>query len=451
VSPLLVLLLLYSLGLIVLGAWVGRHVKQSADFFVAGRSLGPGLLFCTFLAANVGAGATITATGYGYSHGLAAWWWNGSAGLGSLVLAFWVGPRLWRQAEQHGFLTVGDFLEYHFGRSVRALAATFIWLGSFLILCGQLRGAAEVLQQAAGWSIGLGAFVSAIATVGYFVSGGLTSAARVNAVQLAIKIAGFAIVGIATMQVTPSLGPTIADSGLAPTDSVGWPLLFLLAPAFFLSPGLVQKAYGARDTAALRKGVALNGIALLAFAWLPVLFGLSARALHPDLARPEMALPTLLTADLPPAVGMIGMVAVFSAVGSSADAVLFILATSGARDFYRGVLRPHATDTEVLRTARILAVIGGVIGYLLTFLLDSVVSALTIFYSVMIVTLFAPILGGLYLPRAGRWSALAAMLVGVGTLAATHLATDGAGYGWAQPSFLGLVASGLTYLVLAVF
>ena len=96
-------------------------------------------------------------------------------------------------------------------------------------------------------------------------------------------------------------------------------------------------------------------------------------------------------------------------------------------------------------------VIGGVIGYLLTFLLDSVESALTIFYSVMIVTLFAPILGGLYLPRAGRWSALAAMLVGVGTLAATHLATGGMGYGWAQPSFLGLVASGLTYLVLAVF
>ena len=43
------------------------------------------------------------------------------------------------------------------------------------------------------------------------------------------------------------------------------------------------------------------------------------------------------------------------------------------------------------------------------------------------------------------------MLVGVATLAPTHLATGGAGYGWAQPSFLGLVASGLTYLILAVF
>jgi Na+/proline symporter len=71
------------------------------------------------------------------------------------------------------------------------------------------------------------------------------------------------------------------------------------------------------------------------------------------------------------------------------------------------------------------------------------------FYSLMVVTLFAPILGGLYLPRAGRWGALAAMLVGVATLITTHLATGGVGYGWAAPHFLGLMAGGLAYLVLS--
>ena len=450
-SPLLGLLLAYSAALIVLGAWAGRHVRTSADFFVAGRTLGPGLLFSTFLAANIGAGSTLGATGYAYSHGLAAWWWNGSAGIGSLVLAFWVGPRLWRQAQQHGFLTVGDFLEHHFGREVRTLAAAFIWMGSFLILCGQLRAAAEVLEVAAGWSIGLGAFVSAVATVAYFVAGGLISAAWVNRVQLAFKLTGFAVVGWFAFGLAGDLAPLTADSSFWRSDNAGWPFLFLLAPAFFLSPGLVQKAYGARDTSALRRGVAMNGLVLMVFAWLPVLLGLTARALHPDLPRPEMALPTLLAEDVPAAVGALGMASVFTAVTSSADAVLFMLATSGARDFYRGVLRPQASDADVLRTARVVAVLGGVIGFLLTFVLESVESALTIFYSVMIVTLFAPILGGLYLPRAGRWSALAAMLVGVGTLAATHLATGGVGYGWAQPSFLGLVASGFTYLVLAVF
>ena len=67
----------------------------------------------------------------------------------------------------------------------------------------------------------------------------------------------------------------------------------------------------------------------------------------------------------------------------------------------------------------------------------------------MVVTLFAPILGVLLLPRAGRWGALAAMLVGVATYSTTYLATGGAGYGWAEPHFIGLVASAAAYFLLA--
>jgi hypothetical protein len=43
------------------------------------------------------------------------------------------------------------------------------------------------------------------------------------------------------------------------------------------------------------------------------------------------------------------------------------------------------------------------------------------------------------------------MLVGVATLIATSLATGGQGWGWAEPHFLGLVASSLTYFLLAAF
>jgi solute:Na+ symporter, SSS family len=451
VTPLVALIAIYSLGLIVFGAWIGRHVRRTADFFVAGRSLGAGLLFATFLAANIGAGSTVGATGYAYTDGMAAWWWNGSAGVGSLVLAFWVGPRVWRAAKDHGFMTVGDFLEHHFGRGVRGVAALMIWLGSFFILCGQIRGAAEVLQRAGGFSFATGAFLASVVAAAYFVAGGLLSAAWVNRVQLVVIVAGFAIAAPLASGPAGGLGVTMGDTSFWRGPNVGWPTLFLLGPAFFLSPGLIQKAYGARSERVLTRGVALNGIALMAFACFPVLLGLAARSLHPGLARPEMALPAVLAEDVPTVIGSIALAAVFSAELSSADAVLFMLATSGARDFYRGFIRPHASDAEVLRVARWLAIAGCLIGFLLTFLLDSVVSALTMFYSLMVVTLFAPILGGLFLPRGGRWGALASMLVGVTTLAVTHLASAGQGYGWATPSFLGLISSGITYLILAAF
>lgn len=442
------LLLVYSVALVALGWWASRAVRGSADFFVAGRSLGPGLIFATFLAANIGASSTVGATGHAYRDGLAAWWWNGSAGLGTLILAFWIGPRMWRLAAAHDLLTVGDFLERRFGRTVRALAALSIWLGSFFILCGQLKGAALVIQRATGLSLETGALVATVATVAYFVVGGLRSAAWVNGVQIVVIVAGFALAGPMAASASGGLFDSGAPSSFWVGTGVGWQSLLLLGPAFFLSPGLLQKAFGAKSDRVLTRGVAWSGVALMAFAWLPVMLGMAARRLHPDLASAEMALPAVLAANVPFAVGSLALAAVLSAELSSADAVLFMLATSGARDFYRGVIRPSATDADVLRVARWLAAAAGAVGFGLTFYMDSVVSAITVFYQLMIVTLFAPILGGLLWPRAGRWSALGAMLVGVATLVTTAIATGGAGWGWAPPHFLGLVASALTYFLL---
>ena len=98
-----------------LGLWIGRRVRKSTDFFVAGRRLGPILLSSTMLAANIGAGSTVGAAALGYRDGLSAWWWIGSAGLGSIILAWWIGPRIRSLSELHNLHTVGDFLEYRYG------------------------------------------------------------------------------------------------------------------------------------------------------------------------------------------------------------------------------------------------------------------------------------------------------------------------------------------------
>src|SRR3954462_11845643 len=105
----LLIIVLYSGAQIALGVWVARRVQGARDFFVAGRSLGPGLLCATLLAANIGGGSTIGAAGLGYRDGLAAWWWVGSAAIGSVILALWVGPRIRRVAAAHDLRTVGDF------------------------------------------------------------------------------------------------------------------------------------------------------------------------------------------------------------------------------------------------------------------------------------------------------------------------------------------------------
>ena len=126
----LALLIVYSVGVIAFGLWTARLVKRSSDFFVAGRSLGPGLILATMLAANIGAGSTVGVAGLAYRDGISAWWWVGSAGLASIVFGLWVAPALWRLAKAHDFFTTGDFLEFRYGPRVRAAAAVIICVGS---------------------------------------------------------------------------------------------------------------------------------------------------------------------------------------------------------------------------------------------------------------------------------------------------------------------------------
>src|SRR5687767_7084426 len=120
------LLVVYSLAVVVLGLWTARFVRTSSAFFVAGRSLVPRLLFASMLAANIGAGAPVKVAGLAYREGLNAWWWIGSAGIASLARAFWVGPRLWTLAKQHGFYPTGDFLEYRYGSAVRGMITALV-------------------------------------------------------------------------------------------------------------------------------------------------------------------------------------------------------------------------------------------------------------------------------------------------------------------------------------
>jgi SSS family solute:Na+ symporter len=444
------LLIAYAALFIAVGLWIGRHAK-AADFFVAGRGFGPGLIFATFLAANIGASSTVGATSLGFAEGLSAWWWNGSAGLGSLILAFSVGPRMWREATTHGDLTLGDFLERRYGRAVRGIVAVLIWLGTLTILAAQLLGVAAVLNVTGGFSIPAGCTIGALVTVSYFVAGGLLSSAWVNLVQLVVILAGFAIaVPYAVAHAGGWQGMTAAagartDFWFSSGPGSGWRLLFLLGPAFIVSPGLLQKAYGARDERAVRRGIAWNGVALLIFACAPAAIGLAAGTVYPALDRPDLALPTILAAALPPSVGIIALAAVFSAEVSSADAVLFMLATSASRDLYRSFIRPAATEEDVLRVARIAAVVGGICGIGVAMAYGSVRAAVSVFYAILTVTLFVPVVGGLYIRGAGRREGLASILTGVFVLGVTYGLTGGRGYGVLSPALAGVLASAVAF------
>ncbi|HJN46150.1 MAG: sodium:solute symporter [Acidobacteria bacterium] len=444
----LTVLLLYAGVLMTVGLWVSRRVRSTSDFFVAGRRLGPGLIFATLLAANLGAGTTVGAAGLGYRDGLSAWWWVGSAGLGSMVLAFWFGPRLRRLAAAHDLHTVGDFLEHRYGRQVRATIAILLWVGTLAILAGQLIAMGFVLNAVTGLDRWVGSVIGGVVVTVYFTAGGLLTSVWVNSVQLVVLVVGFTVVfplllgsvgGFSSMH--DATGGIDGYWNFWRGGESGWFYLAMLGPSFIVSPGILQRVYGARDDRAVRLGVGLNGAALLVAGAVMALLGMMARTVVPELPDHDLALPTLFLESLPPLLGALGLAAVFSAEVSSADAILFMLSTSLSRDFYRRFVRPDASDRQVLRVARVAAVAGGVGGIIVAMWFDSIVDVLSFFYTLLTVSLFVPVLVGLYARRVRTPEALASIAAGVAVAAVVQTTAEDGAVVWLDPAMLGIGAA----------
>jgi solute:Na+ symporter, SSS family len=450
----LTLLVIYSIVVVGLGVWSARYVRTSSAFFVAGRSLGPGLVFASMLAANIGAGATVNVAGIAYREGLSAWWWSGSAGLASFMLAYWVGPRLWTLANEHNFYTTGDFLEYRYGPLVRGIVTSLVAFGSLWILAAQLIAGASIINVLTGAPRWLGSLVGGGLMTIYFTAGGLLGTAWINSVQLGVMLVGFFLalpfaldvvggVGAFTSLALPS---GFTDITYSSGPGSGWTLLALTGPAFVISPGLIQKSFGASSARALRIGVAANGVGLMIFAFFPVLLGMIARVGLPEITAPDLVLPTLLATLLPPWLGALAMASVFSTEVDTCDAILFMISTSVSKDLYKRYLKPSATDDELLVVARSAAVVGGMLGVLLSIYLSTIVQAMTVFYSLLGVSLFAPVLGGLYSRRAGSPEALASIGAGVVTLLVVRYGVGGS-HPWLDPTLCGLLAAAIAFIV----
>lgn len=454
-SSLLVVLIGVGLVYLFVGLRVARRSKTAEAFFVGDRKLGAGLIFSTLLAANIGAGTTVNATALGYANGLSAWWWVGSAALGSLVLAWWIGPKIRRRSAEAGLRTLGDYLEWRYSAGVRALGAALLVPGSLFLLAVQLTAMGLLMQVVAGTPYWVGVVIGGSVATAYFAAGGLAGAARVNALQLVLEYGGFFLLIPFAILAANGWGTVVESAPSADywritggTTAGVW-YLAMLGPAFVVSPGLLQKVYGAADDRAVRLGVSLNAAALLLFAGVPPLLGIVARVQFPDLADPQLALPTLLQDGVPAWVGAVGVAAVFSAELSTCDAILFMVTTSVSQDMLRPVLK-RADEEWLLRLARRAALVSGALAIGLAIGAPNMVNLLTIFYSLLTAGLAVPLIAGLYTDWARPRHAAAAMVGGMVGLLAARILELPQRSPWLSEAVVGLGVACVAFLAVAL-
>ena len=461
----LLAIVFYAVLLVAIGWFIGKRVTGAGAFFVAGRNLNSRLLFTSLIAANIGAGSTVGVAGIGYQYGLSSWWWIGSSAIGSIFLAYWVGPKIWRVATKHQLYTLGDYLELRYCRAFRGVISGMLALGTLALFAGQLIGISWILTVISGldkiWGIIMGSVVVTL----YFSAGGLLSATIVNLVEIAVIFAGFLIAAPYTLayvggwdnlyaMVAANHGQAEMTAGYFAWDGIGLTTilgyLIMLVPAFCISPGLIGKVYGAKDEKTVRLGTAWNAFVQFGFAFLPAIIGMCAFAAFPNLANREMALPMAMKEMMPLGASALALAAIFAAEVSTADAVLYMLTTSISKDLYKTFVKPDLSDEGLLSVSRKITILSGVLGIALAILLPTILTALQIFYSLMSVSLAAPLVFGLFSKRASSAGAFVAAGGGVLLTVLLQFGNQGKGFWILNAPSTGILCS-IILMLLSLF
>src|SRR5258708_31716878 len=90
-----------------------------------------------------------------------------------------------------------------------------------------------------------------------------------------------------------------------------------------------------------------------------------------------------------------------------------MLATSLSQDLSKRFVNPAASDRQVVTVARGASLVGSIAAVIVAMQSKTVVDALGVFYTLVSVSLFVPIVAGLYLRRPRALDALAAMAGGI--------------------------------------
>jgi SSS family solute:Na+ symporter len=432
----------YLAALVLLGLAARRRAKPGhEDFFLAGRSIGPVMLFLTMAATNFSAFTVFGFSGAGYRIGY-AYYPIMAFGTGFMALTFiLLGIPLWRAAKRLGAVTPPEIIRLQLGNRplhVTYLAVMVIFTLPYLAI--QPMGAGYALQGLLGIPYIWGAVLVTAVGLGYLLVGGMRGDVWTDALQgvlmlvamtavllgLAHALGGFSA---ANRQVFARWPELFSRPGGGAAFPVGvWfsymALWFLCDPMF---PQLFQRFLAAKDERALRTTTVLYPLVTGLLFFMPVAIGVMGRLVEPDLAAKaaDSILPLAVARLLPKWIGAIALVGGLSALMSTMDSQLLTLSSMIVRDLggdmtgFRPGIRIVSPLRYVLRPrlAMTLLAIAGLAIALRPWgpILEIATETFT-----GLAVLFPVTLAAVYWPRTNAWAGFASVLTGEALVVLYH-------------------------------
>ena len=375
----LVIIVLYLIGIMVVGIWVGYRKKTSSEqFFLAGKSLRWPVIGAALFTANISTIHLVGLAADGFRIGIVVGNFEWMASVTLIILGLVFAPFYFRSK----ISTLPEYLEKRYSSEARMIMAFIAILGALFIHIGiSLYAGAQVMEHFFGINMYVSITVIALITATYTILGGLKAVVVTDAIQAVLLLTGAMILTVLGILHLPEVGihsfaelktavkpeqmSMIHDLTNPQTGTINeYSWLTVMFGYFVLGiwywctdQTIVQKVLGAKTEKDAQAGAIFAGFLKILPLFFMVLPGVLAYVLFKDqINDPNDTLLVMMQNLLPP--GLLGLMAagLLAALMSTIEAALNSTATVTAEDIVKK-LRPQTDDQTLVLIGRVTAVV----------------------------------------------------------------------------------------------
>lgn len=395
------------------GIYSSYKVKNVKDFFLADRSLGIFKLTFTLIATQLGSGMLFGTTAHAYKYGIWGILYVLGMSMGFLILGFGLAGKL-RSLQVS---TTAELFETRYNAPWLKLIASALSIASLWGLF--------LAQIIASKHIFLGLKIVDpyificfwLFLIFYTMIGGLTSIAIIDSIQVIFIISVFSYIAYVNLPTTlakvvdPETTATINYYYFSKVPNITELLPSFIGPVLFalIEQDLAQRFFAAKNKVVATVSALLASIFILAFAAIPVFFGIFAKIAKISFPANTSPLIPLLRKICSPTILVLAICAVIAAITSTADSLLCATSSNISQDF----LPLFPKIKRKLLISRIISFVTGTSALIASYFIKSdIISIIVSSYRITVSCLFIPIFIAYFNPRGNKYAALTSMICG---------------------------------------
>ncbi len=426
--PTLVSIMIYLVGMIIIGYLAARKTKDLTDYVLGGRGLGPGVAALSAGASDMSSWLMLGLPGAMYVGGMSEIWLPIGLAIGAYLNWQFIAKPLRVYTEvANNSITLPDFFENRFkddSKILRVISAIVILVFFTFYTSSSLVGGAILLENSFGMDYIAALWIGALVIVSYTFFGGFLAASWTDFIQGILMFLALIIIPIVVIFELGGWSETISTIGsidpsylnvYSGTTVIGVVSLLAWGLGYFGQPHILVRFMGIRAKEDIPKArfIGMGWMVLSLFG--AIFIGFTGIAYFADspLENSETVFIMLSQVLFNPVVAGFLLAAILSAIMSTVDSQLLVSSSALANDFYKAIFRRNASQKEEMIVGRI-AVIGiAVIAILLGYNPDSKVLELVSYAWAGFGAAFGPVIVlSLFWKRMTRNGALAGIITG---------------------------------------